>query len=198
MINILTALVWSVFVLRKNGSPNYQFEFDAEAVKKRASSYRKKAKVLRQINSNKMGSCRRWKKFYDLSIFVPTLILTFFSFYGLEKVHENFVSKLISQQVLNLSYNILILFVLVLSALQMASRLGEQEVEHFGTVKKLTDFITDLDDIIELTSIPKEMCSKIIGDLNTAYENITGSLPQNSDKEWEVAKKQLEKKSRVK
>ena len=170
--------------------------YDHSGFMERVAEYKHKAKVLRQIHSNKMKSFGTSKSILDYGTVIASLCLTFLAFFGIQRLHTLFLANVITFNALEFVFNVLILVVLILSFMQMTLKLGEKQVDCLNSVKILTHFITDLDDLAVLKDVtPQESEAHIIR-LNDRYENITGILPASTDAEWRKAKDEVTQKDK--
>src|SRR5436309_2912101 len=110
---------------------------DEDALRQRLLDYRRKAKVLRQINSNKMLKTRRKENLLDYGTIVVSLVLTFMAFFGVQRIHTMFLGNIIDLGKLELMFNCLVLVVLILSFMQITLKFGEKELEHLNSIKVL-------------------------------------------------------------
>lgn len=165
--------------------------YDEKARQTRVSDYEHKAKVLRQIHSNKLASCSKFNAVLNYSTVVASAFVTFFTFFGVDKVHDLFLEGRVDLKMLEFVFNIFLLFLLILSFLQITLRLGERALRHLSSVEMLTEFITDLDDLKLMKNVDSDQTERQIEKLNDRYKSITKVLPANSDSEWRRAKAAL-------
>jgi hypothetical protein len=170
--------------------------YDGEALRGRIGDYEHKAKVLRQIHSNKLAKATRRNAALNYSMVVVSSLVTFFTFFGIENIYGMFLSNIVDVKRLNFAFGLLLLALLIASFLQITLRLGEQALGHLGSVRALTDFITDLDDLKLQKNLTPDQCDRHIERLNERYKSITHVLPANSDSEWRKGKKKLGLKDR--
>ena len=123
-------------------------------------------------------------------------LVTFFTFFGIESLHDLFLKDLINIKQLNFVFSLLLLALLIASFLQITLRLGEEALGHLSSVRALTDLQTDLDDLKRQTNLTQDQCARYVERLNDSYKSITHILPANSDSEWRLAKKKLDIKGR--
>lgn len=169
--------------------------YDHSGLVDRVKEYKNKAKVLRQIHSNKLRSTERRAMLLDYGTFAASLFLTFFSVVGVQQLHGMFFSTH-NVKTVEFAFNVIVVAVLVFSFLQIALRLGEKKVDFLNAVKALTHFITDLDDILAQQNLSPDDCKALIERLNDKYESLTGILPSSSDDDWREAKQDLAEKSK--
>jgi hypothetical protein len=170
--------------------------YDEKALKGRVADYDHKAKVLRQIHSNKLANATMWNAVLNYSTVIVSALVTFITFFGVENLHDMFLNGLIDIKHFNFAFNLLLLALLIASFLQITLRLGEQALGHLSSVRALTDLITDLDDLKLQNKLTPDQCDRRIKTLNDTYKSITHVLPANSDNEWKRAKNALGIKSR--
>lgn len=164
--------------------------YDLQSLHDACSEYKHKSKVLRQIHSNKLKISRRRENILNVSTIIVALLTTFMSFFGIEKIHEILFSS-IDFQVLSLSYNLVVLLLLIVSFLQFSTRLSETKNTHLNSVKRLSSLITDIDDILRIKSCSDSEINNLINSMNLKYKQIIDYLPDSSDSEWRNAKKAL-------
>jgi hypothetical protein len=165
--------------------------YDEDAIKHRVATYEHKARVLRQIHSNKLASSTKWNALLNYSTVVVSSMVTFFTFFGVDNIHDIFLKNIVDMRQLGFTFNLLLLSLLIASFLQITLRLGEQALGHLSSVRALTDFLTDLDDLKLQKNLTPEQCGRQIERLNETYKSITRVLPENSDLEWRRAKTEL-------
>ena len=172
--------------------------YDEEARQSRISDYKHKAKVLRQIHSNKLAGRSKSNAILNYSTIFASAFVTFFAFFGVDKIHELFLQGRLDLKILAFVFNIFILVLLIISFLQITLRLGEQALRHLSSVQMLTEFITDLDDLKIMKNVHASQSERQIERLNDRYKSIIRVLPANSDSEWRRAKAALGIKERRK
>jgi hypothetical protein len=171
--------------------------FDHDGLVKRVAAYKHKAKVLRQIHSNKMWLIELKGTALDYGTLTASVALAFTSIMGTTKLHGLFFKGVTTVDVLDFAVNTIIMIVLLLSVMQIALRFGEKKAEAQNCVNVLTTFLTELDDVEILKNPTADECERQLERLRHRYEAITPILPSNTDADWEAAKIQLSKKNRA-
>ena len=118
--------------------------------------------------------------------------MTFSAFFGVKRIHNLFLQNYIDLDVLDFTFSIFVMILLVASFLQVILRLGERALRHLASAQMLTDLITDWDDLKIMRNIDANEADRIIERLNDRYKAITKVLPENSDSKWRRAKWPLE------
>jgi uncharacterized protein len=170
--------------------------YDHNSLVMRVKEYKHKAKVLRQIHSNKLWWTELKGAALDYGTLIASLFLAYFSVVGVEKLHNMFFKGLFDPEKAQFAFNTIVFVVLFFSFMQIAMKLGEKKVNCLNAVKTLTHFITDLDDILLLKDSSSSDCERHIYQLNQGYANLTSDLPSSNDADWRKAKKQIDEKSK--
>ncbi|HUZ92187.1 MAG TPA: hypothetical protein VMU78_09845 [Methylocella sp.] len=170
--------------------------YDEASLKGRVQDYGHKAKVLRQIQSEKLRRSSFWNNVLNYSTVIISAFVTFLTFFGVKNLHMLFLSNFISLDRLDFLLSFFIFLLLIASFLQMTLNLGEKSLVHLAAIRELTDFLTTLDDLSVSHGIPPEVCERHIERLNDRYKTVNSILPANSDSEWRKAKKALIQKEK--
>jgi hypothetical protein len=167
--------------------------YDEGALRRRAGEYEHKAKVLRQIQSEKLASAAFWDNALNYSTIIISAAVTVLTFFGVKNLHALLFSH-VNYDVMEFLFNVLVFFLLIAAFLQMTLNLRERSLAHLRAIRDLTDFITLLDDIRLIKDVSDIECERQLERLGDRYKAINSILPANSDREWRAAKRKLEEK----
>lgn len=154
--------------------------------------YVRRAKVLRQIHSNKGSRSEKWSRRYMLATIVVATIVTFIGFFGIDEILSliSTMSPLPSLAIVDFSYNLLVLLILIISLVGLIFRFEERRVQHYHSVEMLTEFIRDCEDAIELSQQgARPLALHDLEIVRTRYKGILKFLPPNTDEEYLRAKR---------
>jgi hypothetical protein len=79
--------------------------FDEASLKDRVKDYAHKAKVLRQIQSDKLRNSRFWNNILNYSTIIVSAFITFLTFFGVKNIHSLFLTNYISLDRLDFLFN---------------------------------------------------------------------------------------------
>lgn len=170
------------------------WNYDEEALQKRIADYMHRAKVLRQIHSNKLMRTSLANILFNYFTILVSVLITFLAFFGVQNLYGLFFQNIFSFKQMEFFFNLLVLVLLILAFLQMTLSLGEKSNVHLGSVKMLTEFITDLDDLALMKNVKHDQSKRYIEKLNDRYQAIINVLPSNSDFEWRNSREKLKSK----
>jgi|GEM_PF-6494761 len=109
----------------------------------------------------------------DLGTVTVAAFLTFIGFIGVTKIAAalNLVYP-IADHLVELVFNFVVFLVLLFSIFNIAFRFKELVSQHWRSINLLTDFITDIDHILAIQSLPnlrsRDMCCSSTADTNTS------------------------------
>ncbi|RYF49194.1 MAG: nucleotidyltransferase family protein [Cytophagaceae bacterium] len=163
----------------------------------RIRDYRDKARVLRQIMSNKSRRYTRINAAQNILTVVLTSLLGFIGFAGIDRIH-NFLGtgSATTKLQLEMYFNFVVFGLFVLATLHLVFRFGEKKSEADTAIVNLTQVINHVDDLLA-----KEEWGEILGlsDLESVryrYDVVTQGIPANSDGDFLRAKRDVEEKKR--
>jgi len=136
--------------------------YNSESLKGRILDYDHKAKVLRRIHSNKLARTSRWNNVLNFSTITVSAFVTFFAYFGITRIHDLFLKNVLDEEKLGFLFNVLVLILLIASFLQITLSLGEKSLAHLTSVRLLTEFLTDLDDLKVLQDLPSDLMTPLI------------------------------------
>lgn len=154
------------------------------------------AEYLRQINSNKAFSTARKGRWMTIATVAVAAAVSFVGFTGTTKLREQLQEPLgWSQQAVDLTYNLLVLLVLLLSILALVYRLPERSAEYNQAIKELTEFILHYDVKVRFAKAGALRLSLAdVEEAKLAYASLVRVLPPSTDKDFIKAKKTYQKK----
>ncbi|GIH05026.1 hypothetical protein Rhe02_30930 [Rhizocola hellebori] len=122
----------------------------------------------------------------------------FFAFLGFDKIHNQLKGLWnVSEQAVELSYNTLVLVVLIATIANLIYRLPERAAEHHRAIHSLTAFIRDAEDTVELADAGLVcLTTADLEKIRERYKGMTSSLPPSTDKEFLRSKKDYAAKRR--
>jgi len=162
----------------------------------RIGGYARRARVLRQIHSNKGSRAQRWSRWYLVATVVVASVVSVIGFMGIDRLAGSISSVVpVSAGELASIYNLAVLAILVLTILGLIYRFDERSNRHYRSIEVLTEFIRDVDDAVALAGAGGPSLGP--ADLDRTrlrYVGILASLPPNTDKEYLKAKDSAAKK----
>jgi uncharacterized protein len=165
----------------------------------RCAKLREKCVLLRQMHSQRMTNYAFWDDVLNIGTVVVAALATFVGFFGVPKI-TSLVSMIfpVSNEVIDLIYNLIIFFVLVFAILNVAFQLKEKSHQHWRAINLLTDFVTDLDGILSVAGLTADEIEKDMAFINERYKHVVDVLPATSDKDYMRAKRMLARKDAFK
>jgi uncharacterized protein len=156
------------------------------------------AEYMRQINSNKSFTIQRKSRAMTIATVVVAAAVTFVGFTGIHTLQRQ-INGVIhwSTQALQLSYNLMVLAVLILVIMSLIYRLPERAIVHQEAIVRLTRFIRIYE--LRLSLSEESVAGATPGIAVTAteeYLQMTSLLPPNTDKEYLKAKADYKEKLR--
>lgn len=170
-----------------------------QEIVERLKSYSKAAAILRQIHSDKALTYQKCALKITALTSTLTALLTFIGFMGNDRLFalfKPFYSNL-DKGWLELGFNLLVLFVLIVSIWGLIFSFQNRAVEHDKSIKVLTHFIHDTDDVIlpiNQYSIEKQI--ELLRTTREQYKIITDFLPPSIDEDFLKAKKSYKEKKK--
>lgn len=151
----------------------------------------KHAEYLRQINSNKAFSCQRKARWMTIATVAVAAAVAFVGFAGTDELRQQLNGPLgWSQQAVDLSYNSLVLVVLLLTIVSLVYRLPERAVLHEDAIRSLTEFIRPFDAVVRAVEAGARSLTLLDSiEAEQRYLMMTKMLPPSTDKEFLNAKR---------
>lgn len=166
----------------------------------RINDYRHKAKVLRQIHSNKSKKYALINNIQSVITVIVSSFITFIGFYGIDKLHKLIIKFVaIDISVLEFLFNSFVFILFINVILHLVFQFSKKQSETERAIVLLTSIINETTDIIE--SVRKGANSindNIVDVIRFKYLTITSVIPANSDKEFLEAKKDFNDKETIK
>jgi hypothetical protein len=171
----------------------------SEDLRTRCAVLGHKCVLLRQIHSNRLNHYKLYDNALNLGTISVASFLTFIGFFGLDKI--DLLINLIypaTKEIVELGYNLAVFFVLLFSLFNVAFQFKEKVFSHWRAINLITDFVTDLDDILSRSEIGQADVDKQMQFVNYRYKHIADILPPSTDRDYFRAKRALAKKDRFK
>jgi uncharacterized membrane protein len=161
----------------------------------RLNDYKKKCKVLKQIQSNKALFYRRINNIQNfITVFVSAFI-TFIGFSGTGTIKEYLQILTNNQQInvywIQMVYNILVFILFFVVIFHLVFQFNSKQTESERAISLLSDLINEIDDLSE-----NFQSHHTIESISDKYTLITKVIPSNTDREYKNAKKSLEQKTK--
>lgn len=165
----------------------------------RCASLREKCVLLRQIHSQRMTHYASLDNFLNIGTLIVAAMATFVGFFGVSKI-TGLVGMIypISNEIVDLIYNVVVFLVLIFSILNVAFQFKEKSHQHWRAINLLTDFVTDMDGILSVAKCTAEEIEKDMTFVNSRYKHVVDILPPTSDRDYMSAKKMLARKAAFK
>jgi len=164
----------------------------------RIIEYVYRAKVLRQIMSNRAQTFRRVNRAQSLLTVVLTSFLGFVAFSGSDKI-RTYVNWLISADAAQVEFgvNFLVFVLFVLATLHMVFHFGKEQNDAERAIVDLTAFINRTEDLLSREEIGQMILTQNdMSRVRLEYESITRLLPANSDQDYVTAKGDIQAKEK--
>jgi uncharacterized protein len=164
----------------------------------RIADYVYRAKVLRQIMSNRAQTFRRVNGAQSLLTVVLTSFLGFVAFSGSEKV-KTYVNWFFTADAIQVEFcvNLLVFFLFVLATLHMVFHVGKHQNDAERAIVDLTAFINRTEDLISREETGQVILNQDdLSRVRLDYESITRLLPANSDRDYVKAKGDIQTKEK--
>jgi uncharacterized protein len=159
-----------------------------------------KAKILRQIQSNKARKFKTINDVQNIGAVVVSSFITFLGFYGTQKFHSQ-VNTLVTIDIgfFEFLFNILVFLLFVIVSLHLLFHFNERQSAAERAIVLLTTFINEIEDAIHGHRNTLGKDTEILTEtFRQKYVTIIQIIPSNSDKEFLAAKKDFsEKESKV-
>lgn len=159
----------------------------------RIEDYLKKAVLLKQIMSNKARQYRAINAGQNIATVAVSSLLLFIGFSGLDKItlYLSWINP-VTREGAELAFNLLVFALFVVGVLHLVFRFPEKQSSAEKGVAALAALANEIEDTVTSKGnlVISEGQAKI--DLvRTRYEAIAESLPANSDREFQRAKRDL-------
>ncbi|HEU0083207.1 MAG TPA: hypothetical protein VFQ87_10095 [Bradyrhizobium sp.] len=165
----------------------------------RCAELRAKCVLLRQIHSQRMTHYVFMDNFLNIGTLIVAAIATFVGFFGISKITGLVgLVYMISSEVVDLIYNVVVFLVLIFAILNVAFQFKEKSHQHWRAINLLTDFVTDIDSILCVAKCTAEEIEKDMTFINSRYKHVVDILPPTSDRDYIRAKKMLARKKAIK
>jgi hypothetical protein len=161
----------------------------------RISDYGAKARVLRQIMSNKGRRYNNLNTAHTLATVVLSSFLTFLAFAGTPKV-LTYIGATGADAALRIEivFNAIVFTLFVLLLLHHVFHFTRKQADAERAIVSLTSLINFVDDLIAGAQRGHELGIDQLTTIRQKYETLTEVIPANSDREYELAKEDVEKK----
>jgi len=162
-------------------------------------AYVRRARVLRQIQSNKANSADRSERAYLVVTVIVATIVSVIGFAGARRISAFLgldTAPLDGAPIIETIFNIAVLAILVATLVGLVFRFGERANRHYRSLEVLTDFMRDCTDQVAMHDAGVRRIRPSDLDLvRTRYKGILSTLPPSTDKEYEKAKSDDAKKT---
>lgn len=163
----------------------------------RLIEYRRKCKILKQIQSNKALANKNFSFAQSLITVFVSALLTFFGFSGLDKIKLYILivaNKEVTIDSVGMFFNILVFLLFFMGIVQMIFQFNTKQTSSEKAIQQLSTLINDIDNILENPCFTIK--TDIVERIADKYTLITQTMPTNTDKEYLRAKKSLLKKDK--
>lgn len=166
-------------------------------------NYKEKSNIIKQIHSNKKNFYENWNLAFNIITIIASLLLTVLGFINRDLLYELFMKnkdstcldKANSLQFFEFSFNVAVLFVLLISILNLIFRFQDKAFEHNRAIILFSNMLRDIDEIkTTINSFSASQVNEKLSQISFRYSNITDSIPSHSDKNFYRAKEDYYKK----
>lgn len=162
-------------------------------LKERLTKYRHRAVVLRQIHANKVEKSGSYGTAINVAVVTLSCIVTFLGLYDRDKLVST-LGIFGSKEVAEMTFLLSAIALVTASIFLVGYRHRDDYHAHNRSVQSLTDFITDIDDLLKIETLEAEQIAEVLINTNRAYKRLTEMLPPCTDAEYRIAKQALEEK----
>jgi len=164
------------------------------------SDYSHKAKILRQIQSNKARRFGRINNAQSVATVIVSAFLTFIGFSGLDRIAAYFsLVKPEDKAKAELLFNLGVFSLFVLVILHLVFHFNKRQAEAEAAVVSLTAFINEVEDMIATGRRAAHHLGPSDLDLvRHKYESLIRVIPSNTDREYLGARKDFREKEQKK
>jgi hypothetical protein len=139
-----------------------------------------------------MERFQRHDSILNIGTVVTAAFLTFISFFGTAKITTTIsLFYTVSEQVADLLYNSVVFLVLLFSILNVAFQFKDKAFRHWRAINLMTDFVTDIDGMLAVSSMSETEVEKQMAFVNNRYKHVVDVLPPSTDRDYFRAKKAL-------
>lgn len=164
----------------------------SSAVRDAVDDYIRRARVLRQIQSNKAHRADIWERVYLVLTVLVTTVVSVIGFAGADRISVILNRDDRTQgfrSTIETIFNISVLLVLIATLVGLVFRFGERANRHYRSLEILTDFMRDCTDQIAMHDAQERLVRAYDLDVvRTRYKGILATLPPSSDKDYARAK----------
>lgn len=166
----------------------------------RINEYRHKAKVLRQIHSNKAKKYGLINNTQSVITVIVSSFITFIGFYGISNLHQLInKSMVIDISVFEFLFNLFVFILFINVILHLVFHFNKKQSESDKAIVLLTSIINEANDVIENGRKNSSFITEnIVDSIRYKYLTVTSVIPANSDKEYLNAKKSFREKENIK
>lgn len=165
--------------------------------------YKEKSNIIKQIHSNKKSLYENWNLAFNIITIVASLLLTVLGFINKDLLYDLFMKtnnpqiseKASSLQFFDFSFNLAVLFVLIISILNLIFRFQDKAFEHNRAIILFSNIIRDINEIkITINSFTNNQLDEKTSQISFRFSNIIDSIPSHSDQNFFTAKEDYYKK----
>lgn len=155
-------------------------------------AYVGRARVLRQIQSNKANAADKWERGYLVVTVVIATVISVIGFAGAERIASLLSAIVPAEQAIpsvESIFNVAVLLILVVTVVGLVFRYGERANRHYRSLEVLTDFMRDCtDQVVMHDSNVRRLRPTDLDIVRTRYKGILTTLPPSTDREYKKAK----------
>lgn len=155
-------------------------------------AYIRRARILRQIQSNKANRADKLDRVYLIVTVVVATIVSVIGFAGTDRIAALLGGESQGESLrpfVEAVFNVAVLLVLVATLVGLVFRFGEHANRHYRSLEVLTDFMRDCTDQVALhDGRMLRIRPRDLDIVRTRYKGILATLPPSSDKEYAKAK----------
>jgi uncharacterized protein len=158
------------------------------------------SEYLRQINSNQAHRSAQSQRAVSWITIAFGAVVTFIAFIGSERLRAQLgeVGWVIPQAGIDITMNVLVLAIVVLSIGALIVPFGERAVEHRNAIRRLTEFIGIQGDRVRAARAGEiSLTSADALQVRSEYLLMVSPLPSTTDKQFFRARADFEKKKRT-
>jgi hypothetical protein len=163
------------------------------------AGYVRRARVLRQIQSNKASRAHKWDIGYLIAtVFLATLI-SVVGFAGTDRIAEILSPDDDAQKealpIVEFAMSLSVLAILIVTLVGLVFRFGERANRHYRSLEVLTEFMRESTDIVKMHEAGIRRIRPATLDLvRTRYFGVISALPPSTDKEHDRARNDDQRK----
>lgn len=166
-------------------------------------NYKEKSNIIKQIHSNKKNFYENWNLAFNIITVIASLLLTVLGFINKDSLYELFmketnstaIEKASSLEFFDFSFNTAVLFVLLISILNLIFRFQDKAFEHNRAIILFSNILRDISEIkITINSLTTSQLEEKISQISFKFSNVTDLITPHSDKDFFNAKEDYYKK----